>query len=124
MKRDDIDFHLIPDNHLEIDAELINWARWVKVRPFGWKTSPMFQQYRSKAWQWHRPEPRTPVNTLQAYEIEKAVSRLPHKHRDAIRWHYCFPRDPRSMARRLGVSLDGLAELVRVGRVMLINRRT
>lgn len=122
MKRDLVDFHLVPEHHLGIDAKLQEWARWVKVRPAGWHMSPMFREYRSKAWQWHAPEVRTPVNTLQALEIERAVSSLPEKNRSAIRWHYCFPSNPRGMARKLAVSMDGLADLVRVARAMLINR--
>ena len=83
--------------------------------------SPMFKQYRSNWRQWHVPEVRAQINMPQAIEMEKAVSLLPSKNREAIRWHYVWESSPGGKARDLGVSKQGLAELVRVGRVMLQN---
>lgn len=122
MKRDAIDFFLVADGHAEIHAKLEEWARWVRVRPRGWLTTPMFRQYRSHAWQWHRPEIRTPIDTIRAVNTEKAVGALPEKQMWAIRWNYVFNSGPLNMARRLGVSPAGLAELVNSGRTMLNNR--
>lgn len=123
MKREThIDFHLIPDCHLAIHARLEQWARWVRVRPQGWQAAPMFRQYRSKSWQWEAPTLKTAVNELEAMEMEKAVSGLPEKHREAIRWQYVWCGGPVGMARRLGVTKQGLLDLVRDGRSMLKNR--
>lgn len=122
MKREHIDFFLVADGHLAIHERLQAWARWVKVRPFGWQVAPMFRQYRSKSWQWERPEPRPSVNLPEAVEMEKAVSLLPEKHREAIRWNYVYCSGPLSMARHLGVTKQGLCELVSAGRSMLKNR--
>lgn len=123
MRREEhVDYHLVADHHLGIHARLEAWARWVRVRPHGWQTAPMFRQYRSKAFQWHTPEFRQPVNTLEAMEMEKAVSALPAKHRDAIRWAYVWQQSPIAEARRLGVSKQGLLELIGQGRTMLVNR--
>ena len=63
-----------------------------------------------------------PVNTLDAVLVEKAVYALPEKHREAVRWWYVYRRDPVAMARNLGVSKQGLADLVEAGRTMLKNR--
>ena len=80
----------------------------------------MFRQYRSHAWQWHTPELKTPVNTLEACEVEKIVSQLPSANRTALRWCYVFPWTPINAVRReLAVTRDGLAELVRDGRSMV-----
>jgi hypothetical protein len=123
MKRDSIDFFLIPDAHLAIDARLCMWARWVKPgRSSGWIAHPMWKNYRSHAWQWHEPVIQLPMNTLQAHETEKAVAALPAKNRDAIRWNYVFRRDPAGMAQKLAVTRQGLLDLVSNGRTMLINR--
>jgi len=85
----------------------------------------MFRMYRPEArtqgW-WERREPRIDVDMPKAVEMEKAVSLLPAKHRDAIRWAYVFCGGPVRMARALAVSKQGLADLVRTGRVMLANR--
>lgn len=122
MKREDfVDFHLVADNHAALHLRLEQWARWVKVRPHGWQVAPMFRQYRSKAWQWERPVPKAAINTLEVVAMEKQVSRLPDKEREAIRWVYVFGGSPAAMARHLGVSKAGLMELVSAGRTMLVN---
>lgn len=124
MRREEhIDYHLVADHHVGIHMKLEQWARWVRVRPHGWQTAPMFRQYRSKAFQWHTPEIRPQINTLEAVEMEKAVSRLPEKHRDAIRWAYVWQLSPVAEARRLGVTKQGLMELIQSARSMLNNRR-
>lgn len=123
MKREEwVDYFAVADGHLAIHARLEQWARWVRVRPHGWQTAPMFRQYRSHAWQWETPEVRAAVNTLDAVAMERAVSALPQKNRDAIRWCYVLTGNPLAMARRLGVSRAGLMELVESGRTMLVNR--
>lgn len=122
MKRDDIDFHAVRDDHLVIHQRLTDWASWVRVRPHGWQVAPMFRQYRSKAWQWHERELRAAINIPEAVEMEKAVSLLPEKHREAIRFCYVWCNNPPATARRLGVSKQGLMDLIHAGRVMLINR--
>lgn len=123
MRREDhIDFHLVADSHLGIHQRLEAWARWVRVRPHGWQVQPMFRQFRSGWRQWHEPILRVPVNVPEAVEMEKAVSLLPEKERDAIRWCYVMCGNPEKMARRLSVSMNGLLELVARGRTMLSNR--
>ena len=123
MRRDDaVDYFLVRDEHLSVHARLEAWARWVKVRPFGWQVSPMFKQAQSNSRQWHAPEPTVDHNIPEVVEMEKAVSLLPVKERDALRWCYVKPTHPRAMARELGVSLDGLSELVHRGRTMVKNR--
>lgn len=123
MRRDDfIDFFEVLPQHIAIHEKLEQWAQWVRVRPHGWATAPMFRQYRSKAWQWETPVIKAQLNTLEAQAMEKAVSALPEKHRDAVRWAYVFAGSPVAMARRLAVSKAGLMELVNAGRSMLVNR--
>lgn len=126
MRRDDwVDFHAVPDGQLAIHQALENWSRWVRVRPHGWQVSPMFRLYRpanpTEGW-WDRRDPKPMTNVPDAVEMEKAVSALPVKHRDAARWSYVFPGNPAAMARRLGVNLEGLRDLVIDARSMLKNR--
>lgn len=123
MRRDAIDFFFVPDHQVGVHTRLEAWARWVRVRPHGWQVTPMFRQYRSKAFQWHAPEVREPVNIPEAVAMEKAVSLLPEKHREAVRWAYVFAGPPGACARRLAVSKDGLLALITDGRQMLIDRR-
>jgi DNA-directed RNA polymerase specialized sigma24 family protein len=122
MRRDSVDFFLIQDGQLGIHAKLENWARWVRVRPHGWQTAPMFRQYRSKAWQWEMPDLKPATDDLAAAAMEKAVTALPEKHRAAIRWSYVFNGSPGAMARDLAVTKQGLLDLIQAGRAMLMNR--
>lgn len=116
-----VDYNHIPAHHEAIHERLVNWERWVRVRPQGWFTHPMFRMCKSKARQWEAPVMQTPVNAIDAALIEKAVYALPEKHREAVRWWYVYRRDPVAMARNLGVSKQGLADLVGDGRTMLQN---
>lgn len=117
-----VDYNHIKPEHEAIHARLVNWERWVRVRQHGWFTHPMFRNFRaSKQWE-ASPHISTPVDTLDAALMEKAVYALPEKHREALRWWYVYRRDPVAMARNLGVSKQGLADLVEAGRTKLKNR--
>lgn len=123
MRREEhVDYFLVADGHLDIHRRLESWASWVRVRPHGWQTAPMFRQYRSKAFQWHAPEVKPTINIPEAVEMEKAVSQLPEKHREAIRWSYVWQDSPVATARRLAVTKQGLLDLIHAGRSMLVNR--
>ena len=118
-----VDYTHVQDRHQAIHARLENWRRWVIVRPHGWQVAPMFRMYQSKARQWEAsPRIGTPVDTIDAALMEQAVYALPEKHREAVRWWYVYRRNPAAMARSLGVSKQGLADLVDVGRTMLQNK--
>ena len=118
-----VDYNRVQDRHQAIHARLENWRRWVIVRPHGWQVAPMFRMYQSKSRQWEAsPHIGTPVDAIDAALMEKAVYALPEKHREAVRWWYVYRRDPVAMARSLGVSKQGLADLVDAGRTMLGNR--
>src|SRR5688572_19840232 len=114
MRRDNIDFFLVPETQMAIHLRLENWARYVAVRFPHW-VSPMWRQGKSNGRQWHVPEPRPEVNTLDGHAIEKAVAALPWAHRDALRWAYVHRTNPSKPRRALGVTDNGLMELVRSG---------
>lgn len=122
MRRDDfVDFFAVADHHVAIHQRLESWASWVRVRPHGWQTSPMFRQAKSNSFQWHAPEPRVDHNIPEVLEVERAVSLLPEKEREAVRWCYVFPGSPSPVARRLGVRPSGLLDLVNRARSMVRN---
>lgn len=122
-----VDFASVPESQWDVHDRLQNWAKWCNGRE-GRNIAPMFGLYRSEALARREYGAATsvPLDRMDALELAKAVVALPDKHRMALQWHYLKPRKPLQMARALGVSLDGLAELVRVARTMLANttRRT
>lgn len=76
-----VDYNHIPAHNEAIHARLVNWERWVRVRHQGWFTHPMFKNFRaSKQWE-ASPHIGTPVDTIDAALIEKAVYALPPQNR-------------------------------------------
>lgn len=120
--RDYVDFAHVPADQDEIDRRLINWARWVRVRPHGWHTHAMWRNARTPKQTEDDARPVVALDTLDALLVEKAVSALPEKWRDAVRWSYVWRGDPAGMARKLGDSRQGLAVRVNDARWMLKNR--
>jgi hypothetical protein len=117
-----VDFHHVPETQVDIHERLLNWARWVMVRPqSAIGTSPMFRKAKSNAWQWHTPEYRENCDILDAQYVEKVVAKLPPKRREAIRWAYVHQGMPSKAARKLGVSTEGLKRLIDDGRAMCKN---
>ena len=121
MKVKPVDFHAVEPHQREMDKRLHNWSRWSK----GGNTpgvSPMFRMC--------PPPPRVRaesavgevVDQIDACRIAKGVAVLPTSHRLALSWAYIKPTNPRSACQSLGVSLDGLSDLLRDARQMLINR--
>lgn len=121
MKRDCIDFFAVEEPHLVMHDRLSNWARYVQVRGVHWQ-APIWRLGKSNGRQWHEPEAKPLVDTLDGHAIEKAVGLLPIPHRDALRWFYVTKTGPARIRRLLGVNDVGLMRLCKDGRVMLINR--
>ncbi len=116
-----VDFGYVEPAHAEIDARLVNWARWSSDRRRGY-TSSMFRLYRTpkhRDWAVDRP---APVDAIDGMRMQVAIAKLPTLHRSALAWGYIRRDNPRAMAQQLGQTLQGLADLLRDGRQMLINR--
>lgn len=121
MKPSHVDYSFVPSSHDAIHGRMCQWAMWVRVRVNGWHTHPMWRNAKTSR-QWDvDPHVNATIDTLDALLIERTVSRLPDKHRDAIRWYYVKRGDPARMAAQLGVSKQGLADLVMTARIMVMN---
>lgn len=118
-----IDLNHIPARHDAINLRLEEWARWVRVKPAAWAMQPMFRMYRApKQWESDLHVPIA-INSLDAHEMERAVSFLPDKHRTAIRWAYVFSYVPDARIRaEIGATTIYLKQLIDEGRTMLTNR--
>lgn len=122
VKRDFPDAHTVRSEHLAIHDQLLNWARVVRVHAQTMAPPPMFRHYRCDGG-WGDDAPAVPLDLLGGWQMERSVSNLPDKHREAIRWHYVRPwLNPYSQARRLAVTQIGLIDLVHQARAMLKNR--
>lgn len=119
-----VDFNTVDPKHHAIDERARNWAAWCVTNSRS-SVQPCFRLYRSdEHWDHSQDQQRPlPIDPIDAQKIEKAVSKLPDKHRTAIRWCYIIRSQPIRMCKLLGVSRRGLADLIWESRVMLLNRR-
>lgn len=84
---------------------------------------PMFRLYRSR--DNIASEPARRCDELAALDMQRAFVRLPEAHRHAIGWFYCFAWvSPGRVQRELGLTRNGLAQMVIDGRQMLQNTGT
>lgn len=120
--RDYIDFHEVKPEHHAIHERLNNWRRWVRDSGRSWTAHPMWRHLKEKEEREQGGGAALAVDTLDGHLIEKLVSALPEKHRHAIRWCYVFKGNPLGAARAAAISKERLAELIREGRTMLVNR--
>lgn len=121
MKRENVvDFFAVDPKHIKMHERLVNWSKWAHSPQWG-RVQPMFRLYRPDD-HWEGQEPSTPVDTIDATKIQKAMAHMPEKHRSALGWNYIKRNNPKRQAQALGVNLQGLADLVRDGRQMLMNR--
>lgn len=119
MKTNAVDYFRVEPHHEAIHERLENWQRWVAVRLPSW-VSPIWKLVKSNGRQWHTPEYRPNCDILDAMLIEKAVYKLPEKHRAAIRWVYVYKHHPAKECRHLGVTNEGLLRLIQDGRQRLL----
>lgn len=120
-----VDFATVPPSQWKMHDRLENWARASRG---GDKQSgdaaPMFALYRSNIdrGRQYGAETVVPVDRSDAIKIAKGIAFLPDKHRRSLQWYYVHPRNPSAAARSLGLTLQGLAQMVIDARYMLINR--
>lgn len=114
------DFFSVDAKHRKIDDRLVNWSRWCQVYPARF-IQPMFKGMKSSEVFGHN-EISVPIDSLDAASIEKQVSALPVRNRDAIRWAYVYKVQPWRFCRHMGITQTVLADLIHDGRTMLINR--
>lgn len=124
MKRDlHIDFHVVDEKHHAIHARLLNWAAWCSGGLGAPASAPGFELYVSPARAKAQSAGTPAVDRMDAARIAKGVYALPAPHRAALNWCYLKPVNPGRACREVGTNMAGLAQLVRDGRQMLVNRR-
>lgn len=129
VQREPVDFSLVPPSQWHMHDRLENWARWVRGRDnqAGKTDSPMFRFHKSDEWDRRTYGALTElaVDKDDAVRIAKGIGNptFPDKQRRALNWYYLErARRPIFKARELAVSVQGLADLVKEGRFMLMNR--
>jgi hypothetical protein len=113
-----MDEYIIPDY---LHARLKNWASWAKVRKFPSHCRSIEHRFRPEAGEVWEPAPvRISVDLLDAYDVERAWSRLQDKQKMALKAHYFLapvaPKDGSSLKAVWG------AFITRVSRALGIQR--
>lgn len=117
-----IDLHTVEPKHDKIHARLLNWASWCCGDMGGAASAPGFELYRSSARAREQSSGNPSPDRMDAAMVAKGVYALPAPHRAALNWCYLKPVAPGRACRELGTTMAGLAQLVRDGRTMLVNR--
>ena len=118
-----VDFNTVPQSQREIDARLVNWGRWSLPGGLGLKRSPMFELYRSAdPLRQYGSASAQPVDQADAERVQRAMVELTGPQRLALSWCYIRRNNPRRAAETIGVSLQGLRELIDTGRQALMAR--
>jgi hypothetical protein len=80
----------------------------------------MFRYYRP-AQHWEPKEFRETCDLIDAQRIEKVVSTLPPTFAFALRWLYVYRFSAATARRELATTYDGMHQMVRDGRQMVLN---
>jgi hypothetical protein len=127
VTRTPVDFASVPPSQWAMHDRLLNWAKWARgsARFDRMPGSPMFNLYRSSnaRREYGVTETSVPIDHKDATRIQVGVTALPDKHRRAIHWSYLHPKKASDMARELGLSLEGMAQIIKDARQFLINRK-
>lgn len=117
-----VDFNSVAPEHRQIDARLINWARWATVHAKS-AVQPMSRFYRPDnfdddrgSYDLDRP---AHIDAQDAAFIERAVCKLPEINKLATVWFYRIRVRPVAACKAIGVSRDGLAGLIQGARSIL-----
>lgn len=126
VERPQVDFASVPPSQWAMHDRLLNWAKWARgsSRFDRMPGTPMFGLYRSSdaRREYGATETSVPIDNRDATRIQVGVSALPDKHRRALHWCYLHPKNATSMARELGLSLQGMAQMIKDARTTMINR--
>ncbi len=122
VERVKVDFFAVEEDQRPMDSRLSNWAIWANGRGFP-AVSPMFRLYRSNDSAGECNAGGPPVDAMDAQAVSRGVSALPAPHRAALNWYYIVKSGPKRACQQLGTNMQGLAQYVRDGRRMLINRK-
>lgn len=116
------DLTYVPPDQRVIDLRLVNWSRWAYVHGARF-VQPMFRLYRpaENEAEGHSHSAPAPIDAKDALIVERAVVKLPEKHRNAVIWAYRSRRSPKEACQIIGVSKPDLAHLIGAGRQMLCN---
>lgn len=121
--REAVDFSFVEAKHAAIHGRLENWSRWCHGSDGRVKTCAMFTMVVIGNARGVDPLPvGTPVDRIDAAKIQKEVASLPMQNRLALAWSYITRTSVRQQAQKQALTLAGLAQAVRDGRQMLINR--
>lgn len=118
-----VDFATVPPSQWAMHDRLENWAKWCNSRT-GQDVAAGFGLHKSDEFEDREYGALTVIQVKpeDAVKLAKAIAVLPEKHRKSLHWFYIRPRNPSDTARQLGLSLQGLADMVGAARQMLINR--
>ena len=101
-----------------VEAQLVNWGRWVRLRPVQGHCRSIEHRFKFKriddtkdgwgAWETTPPPiPLPAIDLLAALEVERVMRFLPRKHRLALKLEYVYRMPWRLICKRLYMPYQG-----------------
>ena len=115
------DYHHVSPEHAEIHARCENRARYVAVHKPR-RISPIWKLGKSNGRCWELPKVNTPVDQEDGKTVEETVRLLIPNQREALRWQYYWRTKPAGVCRQLGITHEGLYNLVNEARTQLVRK--
>lgn len=104
----------------DLVQRLENWALWARDKPRYEHCRSLEHRYRTPQ-VWEPVTPRLECDWKDAVIVERAVTKLPARHRVVIVGHHLYRADPRSISRRAGLNWHGFDEHLHRAEGMLRN---
>lgn len=120
MKRDAVDFSIVPEHQQDMHVRLENWALYCHSgNPPA--VNPMFRMYRAERdATYNPPQPKRECDFIDGMKVNRLVVNLPERHRIATQWFYIVRDSPNKARKRIGDgSFEDLALLVVESRDMM-----
>lgn len=105
---------------VDLDAQIDNWASWVRTRPPRSHCRSIEHLYRPPKHWW--PEaPRAAIDVQEALKVERALRVVPRQHQQALIWHYAAKAPSSYICRKLVLRRDDWDRFLEDARTMLKN---
>ena len=117
----------VSEKHRQIHEDLESWGRWSRERRTRMACGSAEGRYlprrpQGEVWEYEPPRASLPqVPNLYNLAVDRAVLRLPERHRKAVKMFYVERRDPRALCRALALRWAAFPELMATCRDMVLN---
>jgi hypothetical protein len=105
---------------IDLDAQIANWASWVRTKPSRSHCRSIEHLYTPPK-HWWPESPRAAIDVFAALDVERAMCVVPTQHRQALIWHYAAKAPSSYICRKLVLRRTDWDRFLDDARTMLKN---